>query len=48
MSVTLFYGSRRAQPARVRKFIEFAVERLTDNPDYVLTANELRSLSLRV
>jgi DNA-binding transcriptional LysR family regulator len=47
MSVTLFYGSRRAQPARVRKFIDFAVERMTDNPEYALTANELKSLSLR-
>jgi DNA-binding transcriptional LysR family regulator len=42
MSVTLFYGSRRAQPARVRSFIDFAVERLTDNPDYVLKQSELR------
>jgi DNA-binding transcriptional LysR family regulator len=47
MSVTLFYGSRRAQPARVRQFIDFAVERLTDNPDYVLKAAELKSLSSR-
>jgi DNA-binding transcriptional LysR family regulator len=48
MSVTLFYGSRRAQPARVRKFIDFAVEHLTDNPDYVLKATELKSLSSTV
>jgi DNA-binding transcriptional LysR family regulator len=47
MSVTLFYGSRRAQPARVRKFIDFAVERLTDNSDYVLKDAELKSLSPR-
>jgi DNA-binding transcriptional LysR family regulator len=47
MSVTIFYGSRRAQPARVRQFIDFAVEHLTDNPSYVLKATELTSLSLR-
>ena len=47
MSVTLFYGSRRAQPARVRQFIDFAVERLTHNPAYVLKDTELKSLSLR-
>ena len=44
MSVALFYGSRRAQPARVRQFIDFAVERLTDNPDYVLNDTELKAL----
>jgi DNA-binding transcriptional LysR family regulator len=43
MSVTLFYGSRRTQPARVRHFIDFAVERLTDNPDYVLKKVELKA-----
>lgn len=35
------YGSRRAQPARVRRFIDFAVERLTDNADFVLSKREL-------
>jgi hypothetical protein len=39
----LYYGSRRAQPARVRKFIEFAVERLSGNMDFVLTDRELVS-----
>ena len=47
MNVTIFYGSRRAQPARVRQFIDFAVERLADNSDYVLQGSELKSLSLR-
>lgn len=30
MGVYLYYGSRRAQPTRVRKFIDFAAERLTE------------------
>lgn len=37
----LYYGSRMAQPARVRHFIELAVERLTDSKDFVLGAEEL-------
>ncbi len=40
----LYYGSRRAQPALVRKFIDFAAERLTDNPDFVLTDRELGAM----
>ena len=41
-SLFLYYGSRAAQPARVRRFIDLAVERLTDNPEFVLDAEELR------
>jgi DNA-binding transcriptional LysR family regulator len=41
MGVYLYYGSRRAQPARVRRFIDFAVERLTDNQAFLLTDREL-------
>lgn len=37
----LYYGSRAAQPARVRCFIDLAVERLTDSRDFVLGAEEL-------
>ena len=37
----LYYGSRAAQPARVRRFIELAVERLSDSRDFVLSASEL-------
>lgn len=44
LSVHLFYGSRRAQPARVRKFIDFALERLTDNPDYALNDREIEGM----
>lgn len=41
-SLFLYYGSRAAQPARVRHFIDLAAERLTDNPEFVLGAEELR------
>lgn len=40
-SLYLYYGSRTAQPARVRRFIELAVERLSDSKDFVLDAEEL-------
>lgn len=43
MGVYLYYGSRRAQPARVRRFIEFALERLADKQEFVLTAQELEA-----
>lgn len=39
----VYYGSRRAQPARVRAFIDLAVARLVDNSEYVLSKKELRS-----
>ncbi|MDM0004928.1 LysR family transcriptional regulator [Variovorax sp. J22G73] len=41
--VFIYYGSRAAQPARARAFIDLAIERLTDNPAYRLTAQELAS-----
>ena len=37
----LYYGNRTAQPKRVRAFIDLAIERLLDSPDYVLGAKEL-------
>ncbi|BCM75668.1 hypothetical protein KAM329D_39510 [Aeromonas caviae] len=40
-SLFLYYGSRAVQPARVRSFIDLAVERLTDSPEFVLGAEEL-------
>lgn len=40
-SLFVYYGSRAAQPARVRRFIDLVVERLTDNTDFVLDAEEL-------
>ncbi|WP_298933518.1 LysR family transcriptional regulator [uncultured Ramlibacter sp.] len=43
VGVYIYYGSRTAQPARVRAFIDLAVERLLDNREYFLTAKELAS-----
>jgi hypothetical protein len=41
IGVHLYYGSRTAQPKRVRAFIDLAIQRLVDAPEYVLTAKEL-------
>jgi DNA-binding transcriptional LysR family regulator len=41
MGVYLYYGSRRAQPARVRQFIELALERLSNPSEFLLTDREL-------
>jgi DNA-binding transcriptional LysR family regulator len=41
-SYFVYYGSRSAQPARARAFIDLAVARLVDNGEYVLSAKELR------
>lgn len=40
-SLFLYYGSRSAQPARVRQFIDLVIERLTGSHDFVLTHDEL-------
>ena len=37
----VYYGSRDALPRRVRAFIDLAVQRLQDCPDYLLTMEEL-------
>ena len=42
-STFVYYGSRTAQPARVRAFIDLAVKRLVNNPAYVLSAKELQA-----
>lgn len=42
-SYFVYYGSRNAQPARARAFIDLAVSRLVNNSDYVLSMKELRS-----
>jgi DNA-binding transcriptional LysR family regulator len=39
-SLFVYYGSRSA-PARARAFIDLAVRRLADSPEYVLGAKEL-------
>ena len=41
IGVHLYYGSRAAQPRRVRAFIDLAIERLLDSPTYVLSSKEL-------
>jgi DNA-binding transcriptional LysR family regulator len=40
-SLFVYYGSRAAQPARVRSFIDLVVERLTGSTDFVLGDDEL-------
>ena len=37
----VYYGSRTAQPRRVRAFLDLAIERLRDCPSFVLSAKEL-------
>jgi DNA-binding transcriptional LysR family regulator len=41
MSLFIYYGSRTAQPARVRAFIDLALERLLDSTMYVMSKEEL-------
>jgi DNA-binding transcriptional LysR family regulator len=41
LGLFVYYGSRRAQPARVRAFIDLAIERLQGNADFELSAKEL-------
>jgi DNA-binding transcriptional LysR family regulator len=41
LALYLYYGSRVAQPARVRAFIDLAIERLADNPQLFLQPHEL-------
>lgn len=43
LSLFIYYGSRAAQPARVRRFIDLVVERLTESKDFILTNEELAS-----
>lgn len=40
-SLFVYYGSRAAQPARVRRFIDLVVERLGASRDFVLAQDEL-------
>lgn len=40
-SLHIYYGSRTAQPARVRAFIDLAISTLVDNADFVLSEKEL-------
>ncbi len=43
----IYYGSRTAQPARVRAFIDLAVDRLTDDAEFVLAHDELVNASTK-
>ena len=40
-SYFVYFGSRKSQPARVRAFVDLALEHFANNPDYQLTAQEL-------
>jgi DNA-binding transcriptional LysR family regulator len=41
-SYFVYFGSRESQPARARAFIDLAVDRLANNPAWLLTSEELR------
>lgn len=41
-SYFVYFGSRSSQPVRARAFIDLAVQRLVDSPEYVLNPSELR------
>jgi len=46
-SAFIYYGSRAAQPQRVRVFIDLAVKRLANNAEFVLTHKELTEAEAR-
>jgi len=41
MGLHVYYGSRAAQPRRVRAFLDLVVARLSDSPEFVLNDREL-------
>ncbi|WP_395405692.1 LysR family transcriptional regulator [Pseudoduganella sp. UC29_106] len=45
MGLYLYYAQRRDMPGRVRRFIDFAVERLNGSQEFSLTRKELQRLS---
>ncbi|MEY4754038.1 MAG: hypothetical protein RJA44_1713 [Pseudomonadota bacterium] len=45
-SFFVYYGSRSSQPARARAFVDLAIERLGNSPQFVLTAEELERFRL--
>lgn len=47
LGLYIYYGSRVAQPARVRAFLDLAVQRVAGNPAWVLSAQELKRLEPR-
>ena len=46
-SIFVYYGSRSAQPRRVKAFIDLAVRRLVNSTDYVLSAKELHAAEMK-
>jgi DNA-binding transcriptional LysR family regulator len=42
IALHVYYGSRASQPKRVRAFVDLALSRLHDSPEYVLTSKELQ------
>ena len=47
IGVHVYYGSRAAQPRRVRAFLDLAIARLLDSPEFVLSNAELRAAARR-
>jgi DNA-binding transcriptional LysR family regulator len=47
-SYFMYFGSRRAQPARARAFVDLAAERLTDASEYILKTKELKTAHAKV
>jgi DNA-binding transcriptional LysR family regulator len=47
MGLHIYYGSRAAQPKRVRAFLDLAISRLLDSSDYVLSNKELVAAAQR-
>jgi DNA-binding transcriptional LysR family regulator len=45
IGVHVYYGSREAQPKRVRAFIDLVLAMLVDSPEYVLSQKELHAAS---
>ncbi|HMN75678.1 MAG TPA: LysR family transcriptional regulator [Burkholderiaceae bacterium] len=43
----VYFGSRTSQPLRARAFIDLAVQRLADNPEYVIGDEHLRRKNAR-
>ena len=47
LGLYVYYGSRSAQPARVRAFIDLVAARLADNPALVLSPQEMAAAVAR-
>lgn len=44
---SVYFGSKTSQPARARAFIDLAVQRMAQNPDYLLSMEELQAAEQR-